>query len=116
MESLPISLPWVWRLEFSSGGQFPLKENKQYTFINSKKNNGPRKLATNAAVSASFTPFDEEVGVPRGFETDFALVAVDDGSWGFSFEDFGREFAVGFRDEGMLKRDRSGRLKLNLGA
>lgn len=69
-------------------------------------------MATNAAVSAPFAAFDE-VSVPRGFEADAGLVAVDER---FSFEDdvvFGRApaeapfdvFAIGFRVLAMLIRN-----------
>ena len=66
----------------------------------------------NAAISTSFVPFDEDICVPRGFEADVGLVAVDEHGGGFSFVDtFGQALAVnlfdilaaGFRELGMLK-------------
>lgn len=88
-----------------------LRWNKMSHLISFLKNDWPRSFAINAAVSASFAPFDEEICVPRGFEADVGLVALDECGGGFSFVAFGRALAVdifdvlaaGFRDLGMLK-------------
>ena len=64
------------------------------------RNNWPRRFVTNAAVSASSTPFDEEVCVRRGCKPTVGLVDVR--CWEeFSFadvDDFGRAFADSFFD------------------
>ena len=69
----------------------------------------PRKLAINAAVSASFALFDEDVG----------LVAVDEHGGGFSLVetfvwalavDFFDVLAAGFRELGILKLNCSGQM------